>query len=253
MKRLSIILAIAALAVSCLDLEQKTELTFETNSTVNAYFKFIRVESGKLPLHTIMVADMNTEQMIIMLSLVGSNTGSIYDVIDNPNSDKAKAFTAAQQKYGDFNPTPSLFRYYTKRKGGGEWHLESGNCIYYAFSEQIAKITITSNVAWSDDYPAGKDLSPLFTAEFGSLSNYIKNGHDDNSYITCKEVVSDLTAAHFAPMLESDWNIYGGTDLSLSTMTLPEDYTQHTITIALTLDTGEVIEYTDRLVDIMLW
>jgi hypothetical protein len=36
-------------------------------------------------------------------------------------------------------------------------------------------------------------------------------------------------------------------------MTLPEDYTQHTITIALTLDTGEVIEYTDRLVDIMLW
>ena len=134
MKRLSIILAIAALAVSCLDLEQKTELTFETNSTVNAYFKFIRVESGKLPLHTIMVADMNTEQMIIMLSLVGKNTGSIYDVIDNPNSDKAKAFTAAQQKYGDFNPTPSLFRYYTKRKGGGEWHLESGNCIYYAFN-----------------------------------------------------------------------------------------------------------------------
>jgi hypothetical protein len=32
-----------------------------------------------------------------------------------------------------------------------------------------------------------------------------------------------------------------------------ENYYDHTITIALTLDTGEVIEYTERLSDIMLW
>lgn len=252
MKKFSIILAIAAMTASCLNSSKKTELTFESNSTVNAYFKFIRVEENKVPAHTVMVADITAENMVIMLSLAGSHIGSIYDVIDNPTSDKAKAFSELQKKYNDFNPTPSLFRFYSN-KSGGKWQLESGNCIYYAYGEQIEKISITSSAEWAADYPAGKELAPLFTAEFGSLSEYISSGYDDNSYIIRKAIVSELTAADFAPLLESDWNIYGGTDIALSTTTIPDNYYDHTITIALTLDTGEVIKYTDRLANIMLW
>ena len=98
MKKLSIILAIAALSVGCLGSVKPTEETFKTSSTVNAYFKFIRVEEGKMPMHTIMVADMGVERLDIMLSLVGNNIGSIYDLIDNPTGDKAKAFNEAQKK-----------------------------------------------------------------------------------------------------------------------------------------------------------
>ena len=253
MKKLSIIFAIAVMAVSCLSTAEPTELTFKTNSTVNAYFKFIRVVENKMPLHTIMVADMTIERMDIMLSLVGNNIGSIYDLIDDPTGDKAKAFNEAQKKFNDFNPTESVFRYYADRKGNGDWHLESGNCIYYAFGEQIEKITIKSNVEWAEGYPAGSDLSPLFTAKYGSLSDYIASGYDENSYIIRSTILSETTAADMAPLLESDWNIFGGTDLTLTTTTLPENYYDHTITIALTLDTGEVIEYTERLSDIMLW
>ena len=119
--------------------------------------------------------------------------------------------------------------------------------------EQIVKITIKSNVEWAEGYPAGSDLSPLFTAKYGSLSDYIASGYDENSYIIRSTILSETTAADMAPLLESDWNIFGGTDLTLTTTTLPENYYDHTITIALTLDTGEVIEYTERLSDIMLW
>ena len=253
MKRFSIIVAIAAFTASCLGTYNPTEETFTTNSTVNAYFKFIRVEEGKTPLHTIMVADMNIERMDIMLSLAGNSIGSIYDLINNPTGDKAKAFKEIQAKFNDYNPTPTVYRYYQNKKGEGEWHLESGQCIYYAFGEQISKITITSNVEWTADYPAGKDLAPLFTAEFGSLSKYIQSGYDPNSYLLQRGIVSELTAADFAPLVESDWNIYGGTDILLSTTTFPANYYDHTITISLTLDTDEVIEYKDRLANIMRW
>ena len=172
MKKLFIILATAALAASCLNPNTPTERTFETDSTVNAYFKFIRKEEGKLPLHTIMVADATIEELLIMLSLVGNNLGSIYDVMDNPNGDKAKAFLAAQEKFGDHNPNKSLFRFYENKKGG-EWQLESGQCIYYAFGEQISKITITSSRDWAPGYPAGTDLAPLFNAEYGALSRAV--------------------------------------------------------------------------------
>ena len=131
MKKLSIILAIAAMTASCLNSSKKTELTFESNSTVNAYFKFIRMVENEMPVHGIMAADTNTEEMVIMLSLVGDNIGSVYDVMNSPNGDKAQAYKAAQEKYGDFNPNPSVFRFYEKRKGGGEWRIESGNCVYY--------------------------------------------------------------------------------------------------------------------------
>ena len=68
-----------------------------------------------------------------------------------------------------------------------------------------------------------------------------------------RKIVSELTASDFSLMLEKDWNLYGGTDLSLHTSVLPDDYYEHKITIALTLDTGEVIEYTERLADVLLW
>lgn len=253
MKRFSIILAIAAFAASCLGTYDPTEKTFTTNSTVNAYFKFIRVEEGKIPPHTIMVADINIERMDIMLSLAGNSIGSIYDLINNPTGDKAKAFNQLQAKYNDYNPTPTVYRYFEDKKGNGEWRLESGQCIYYAFGEQISKITITSDVEWTADYPAGKDLAPLFTATFGSLSQYIQSGYDPNSYLLQKGIVSELTAADFAPLVESDWNVYGGTDILLTTTTLPQNYHDHAITISLTLDTDEVIEYKDRLSNIMIW
>ena len=253
MKKLSIILAIAALSVGCLGSVKPTEETFKTSSTVNAYFKFIRVEEGKMPMHTIMVADMGVERLDIMLSLVGNNIGSIYDLIDNPTGDKAKAFNEAQKKFNDYNPNQSVFRFYADKKGNGKWQLESGNCIYYAFGEQISKISITSNAEWTAGYPAGTDLAPLFTADYGTLSEYISSGYDDNSYIVRSSVVSEITAADMAPLLESDWNIYGGTDIQLTTTTIPENYYDHTITITLTLDTGKAIAYTDRLANILLW
>ena len=252
MKKLFIILATAALAASCLNPNTPTERTFETDSTVNAYFKFIRKEEGKLPLHTIMVADATIEELLIMLSLVGNNLGSIYDVMDNPNGDKAKAFLAAQEKFGDHNPNKSLFRFY-ENKNGGEWQLESGQCIYYAFGEQISKITITSSRDWAPGYPAGTDLAPLFNAEYGALSNYIQSGYDKESYLVHRGILGELTAKDFAPMLESDWNIYGGTDLALYTTTFPADYYDHTITVSLILDTDEVISYSEKLVDILMW
>ena len=253
MKRFSIIFAIAALAASCLGVYDPTEETFTTDSTVSAYFKFIRLEEGKIPPHTVMVADMGIERMDIMLSLAGNSIASIYDLINSPAGEKAKTFKEIQAKFNDYNPTPTVYRYFEDKKGNGEWRLESGQCIYYAYGEQISKITITSNVEWTADYPAGKDLAPLFTAEFGSLSKYIQSGYDPNSYLLQRGIVSELTAADFAPLVESDWNVYGGTDILLTTTTLPENYHDHTITISLILDTDEVIEYTDRLSNIMRW
>lgn len=252
MKKIFTILVIAAVAVGCLNSNKETDRTFEIDSTVSAYFKYIRVEKDKLPIHTIMVADVNTEEMVIMLSLVGNNIASIYDVMNNPGGEKAAEYKKAQEKFGDYNPTPSVFRFF-ENKNGGEWIIESGYCFYYAFGEQISQLSITSDRAWSNDYPAGKDLAPLFTAEFSSLSSYIAGGFKDSTATDVRKIVSELTASDFSLMLEKDWNLYGGTDLSLHTSVLPDDYYEHKITIALTLDTGEVIEYTERLADVLLW
>lgn len=253
MKKLFTILVAATLAAGCLQTETRTEETFETNSTVNAYFKFIRMVENEMPVHGIMAADTNTEEMVIMLSLVGDNIGSVYDVMNSPNGDKAQAYKAAQEKYGDFNPNPSVFRFYEKRKGGGEWRIESGNCVYYAFSEKVVSISITSDSEWTKDYPAGKELAPLFTVEYRTLADYIKDGFKDGTTTVRRAIVSELKAEEINPLLECDWNIYGGTDMSFHTSTLPEDYYKHKITIAFTLDTGEVVKYTDTIANILIW
>ena len=253
MRKLFTILAIAAVTVSCLGTKRRTEQTFEANSTVYAYFKYIRVEKDKLPIHNIMAADVSTEEFMIMLSLVGNNIGSIYDVMDNKYGEKAEAFRAAQEKFGDYNPHPSIYRYYEKGKNGGEWLIESGNCIYYAFGEQISKLTITSDRAWSADYPAGKDLCPIFTANFYALGEYVRSGFSSEANTLVRKIANELTPADFSLMIDSDWNIYGGTDLSLHTAILPEDYYEHTITVTLTLDTGEEIAYSDRIANLLPW
>lgn len=252
MKRFFIIVAAAALAMGCIPGDKRTEQTFEVSSTVSAYFKFIRVVEGELPIHNIMTADANSEEFLIMMSLAGNNIGSVYDITNNPTSEKALAYKEAQAKFGDYNPTPSVFRFF-ENKSGGEWILESGYCFYYAYGEQITKISITSDREWTKDYPAGKELAPLFTAEFASLSSYVSGGFKDSTETAVRKIVSELTAADLALMLESDWNIYGGTDISFHTSTLPEDYYEHEILISFTLDTGEVINYRERIADILLW
>ena len=252
MKKIFTILVIAAVAVGCLNSNKETDRTFEIDSTVSAYFKYIRVEKDKLPIHTIMVADVNTEEMVIMLSLVGNNIASIYDVMNNPGGEKAAEYKKAQEKFGDYNPTPSVFRFF-ENKNGGEWIIESGYCFYYAFGEQISQLSITSDRAWSNDYPAGKDLCPIFTANFYALGEYVRSGFSSEANTLVRKIANELTPADFSLMIDSDWNIYGGTDLSLHTAILPEDYYEHTITVTLTLDTGEEIAYSDRIANLLPW
>lgn len=246
MRNLFITIAVALLTVSCISGYKETDRTFTTNSTVNAYFKFVRVEEDKALPHAVISASISWEEMIVMLSLVGDHDGSIYDLIDNPNSDNAIAYKAAQEKFGDYNTNSSTFRYYTS-KSGNEWILENGPCYYYCFSEVISKITIKSSADWGADYPAGKDLSPLFTAEFASLADYVKRGFTGTPETYIKKVVSEITAADMALLMERDWNIFGGTDLTLTTTTVPENISDHTITISFTLDTGEVVSYSEDL------
>lgn len=253
MKKLLVILASAIVAVGCLGGSEKTDRTFTTNSTVSAYFKFIRVKEGKIPPHTVMVADLRYEELVVMLSLVGENVGSVYDLIDDPNGDKAIAYKDVQEKYGDYNPNPTTFRFYRDKKGSGEWMYESGECVYYAFSEQVTSISITSSIEWTEEYPAGKELAPLFIAEFSSLGNFVRNGFTGSPITTYRRIVSELTAEDMALLMESDWNIYGGTDLTLYTTTIPENIYDHILTITLTLDNGEKVIYKDKLANILLW
>ena len=253
MKKLLVILASAIVAVGCLGGSEKTDRTFTTNSTVSAYFKFIRVKEGKIPPHTVMVADLRYEELVVMLSLVGENVGSVYDLINDPNGDKAIAYKDVQEKFGDYNPNPTTFRFYRDKKGSGEWMYESGECVYYAFSEQVTSISITSSIEWTEEYPAGKELAPLFIAEFSSLGNFVRNGFTGSPITSYRRIVSELTADDMALLMESDWNIYGGTDLTLYTTTIPENIYDHILTITLTLDNGEKVIYKDKLANILLW
>ena len=64
---------------------------------------------------------------------------------------------------------------------------------------------------------------------------------------TVREVVSELDPATTALMLESDYNIYGGTDMTFYCYTIPEDLATHTITITLNLDSGSSVSYSTKL------
>ena len=246
MKKLAIILATILVAASCNGGYQPTDKTYTVNSTVNAYFTFIRIKENEQPFHNVIAARRSDEELNILLSLVGGFTGSVYDLMDDPFSTEAKAYEAAQEKFGDFNTNRSVYRYMTS-KGGGQWFLESGLCTYYCFSEQISDITITSDIQWTEGYAAGADLSDIFVVEFTSLAGYVKRGFTGTPHSSYRRIVSELDYSELALLVETDYNIYGGVDLSFTTSVMPENINLHTITITLTLDTGEQLKYSMKL------
>ncbi len=246
MKKLAIILATILVAASCDSGYTPTDKTYTTNSTVNAYFTFIRVKENEQPFHNVIAARRSDEELCVMLSLVGGFTGSVYDLMDDPFSKEAQAYEAAQEKFGDFNTNRSIYRYMTSKEGG-QWFLESGPCTYYCFSEQITDITITSNNQWTENYAAGTDLSELFVVEFTSLSGYVKRGFTGTPHSSYRRIVSELDYSELSLLVESDFNIYGGVDMAFYTDTMPENIDLHTVTVTLTLDTGENISYSIKL------
>lgn len=246
MKKLAIILATILIAASCTGGYQPTEKTFTVNSTVNAYFTFIRVKENEQPFHNVIAARRSDEELCVMLSLVGGFTGSVYDLMDDPYGKEAQAYEAAQEKFGDFNTNRSVYRYMTS-KNDGQWFLESGPCTYYCFSEQIADITITSDKQWAEGYAAGADLSELFVVEFTSLAGYVKRGFTGTPHASYRRIVSELDYSELSLLVESDYNIYGGVDLTFYSSVMPENINLHTITITLTLDTDEQLNYSMKL------
>jgi hypothetical protein len=245
------ILILAAMAVACSGRLEQTDRTFQAKSSVNAYFKYIRVVEGKLLPHPVIAADCSDEELKIMLSLVGEYAGSVYDLANAPYSQDAMDYERYQEKFGDFNPNASLYRYYTK-KGGGEWMLESGNCKYYAYCEHIVSIEITSDKYWADGYAAGTNLAPLFTVEYTSLADYVASGFTTAPVKVYREVVSELNREHTKLMMETDYNIYGGTDMAFFTSTVPENLPMHKVTITFNLDTGESISYSIKLTNLYM-
>jgi hypothetical protein len=252
MRKIFIVLLAAMCAAGCVAKFEPTDRVFKIGGTASAYFKFIRVEEGKTPIHPVIDADASYEELRVMLSLVGDYAGSIFDLMDNPYSASAMSYENCQEKFGDHNPTQTLYRYYSKA-GSGEWFYESGPCRYYCFAEQIKSIEITSDKYWSDGYSAGKNLAPLFTVEFDSLAEYVATGFKASYPVKrVREVVSELDPATTALMLEGDYNIYGGTDMTLFCYTIPEDLAMHTITITLYLDSGSSVSYSMKLNDLYL-
>lgn len=245
------ILILAAMAVACSGGLEQTDRTFQAKSSVNAYFKYIRVVEGKLLPHPVIAADCSDEELKIMLSLVGEYAGSVYDLVNAPYSQDAMDYERYQEKFGDFNPNTSLYRYYTK-KGGGEWMLESGNCKYYAYCEHVVSIEITSDKYWADGYAAGTNLAPLFTVEYASLADYVASGFTTAPVKVYREVVSELNREHTKLMMETDYNIYGGTDMAFFTSTVPENLPMHKVTITFNLDTGESLSYSIKLTNLYM-
>ena len=94
MKKLAIIIATILVAASCTGGYQPTEKTFTVNSTVNAYFTFIRVKENEQPFHNVIAARRSDEELCVMLSLVGGFTGSVYDLMDDPYGTEAQALLA---------------------------------------------------------------------------------------------------------------------------------------------------------------
>ena len=252
MRKIFVLILSALCAVGCVDKFEPTDRVFQASGTASVYFKYIRVEEGKQPLHPVIEADASTEELRVMLSLVGDYAGSIFDLMNDPFSAASLSYENCQEKFADFNPTKTLYRYY-KKSGAGEWFYESGPCRFYCFAEQIVGIEITSDKYWCDGYAAGANLAQLFTVEFMSLAGYVSSGYiTPQPAKTIRAVASELDRATTALMLEGDYNIYGGTDMTFTTFTLPDDLPMHTLTVTLTLDTGERLNYSIKLHNLYL-
>lgn len=243
MKKLLIVIAAAVAVVGC-DNEKITDKTFEVNATVEQYVFLTR--SNEAMLGDVLSASISGGELSIGLSLFGVPDCSIYSVYDN--DENASRYRQLQGKFSDYNTVKSTFRYYKNSTIDNGWRLESGECRYTCFSDKIEKITITSSHAWDASHHAGTELNDLFTVEFTTLYDYIKRGFIGTPTQKYKQVLSDIDAEYYSLIvLGSSDKPLNVENMLLRTTTLPSDYQKHTITVNLTLDTGEVIAYTKKL------
>lgn len=247
MKKILVVLAVVFTFISCYqDKDRATDRFIETNSTVEYYMPINRTNTSYF--NDVLNAAISDEEMMLFLNLASTDTFySIYDCEADPYGEAATKFKGYQQKFGDFNPITSVYRYFEKKKGGGNWILQSGVCKFFCYTDIISKITVTSDHDWNKNYPAGKDLSSLFIVEFSSMSAYVNRGFTGQPVTKYRQVLSDVKPEWYNMLLEDDFNVYAGQDIILYTSTMPEDGGKHTIKVTLTLDTGETIEYTHPL------
>lgn len=128
-------------------------------------------------------------------------------------------------KYGDLKP------------GGQCCHVDHG--IFFgtgaiAIAEAIDEIHIISSEKWDSSHAAGELLDDVYVAEYISYFPYIRNSYKANNPQTyCRKYFSEIRPGD----MYLSWNIV------LKPQILPESSGQHTLTVSIILDTGEVIEY----------
>ena len=229
MKRVLSILAVAVLLVSC-EKDHKTDKTVEVNATVLSYVSMVRGNSWMMG-DVVTIVPISDNALTISVTPYNYPEFSASSVYDGKGADK---YRELQIKYGDHNPTKSTLRLYDNRG----WVLESGVCNYDCYSDKINKISITSDKSWGENYPAGTDLAPLFTVEFSSLAEYVKQGFTGEISRNYSKVVSEVD-----PELYNLLNASKFSGLMFQSATFPADAREHTYTVTLTLDTGEQIAY----------
>ncbi len=229
MKRVLSILAVAVLLVSC-EKYHKTDKTVEVNATVLSYVSMVRGNSWMMG-DVVAIVPISDNALTISVTPFNYPQFSASSIYDGKGADK---YRELQIKYGDHNPTKSTLRLYDNRG----WVLESGVCNYDCYSDKINKISITSNKSWGENYPAGADLAPLFTVEFSSLAEYVKQGFTGEISRYYSKVVSEVD-----PELYNLLNASKFSGLMFQSATFPADAREHTYTVTLTLDTGEQIAY----------
>lgn len=227
------ILAFVLLLLAC-GKEQKTDKTFDANATVAQYVTMTR-DNGWM-MGDVLTVDIQGEVMNVFVSPFEMAECSVCDAYDGLSS--ANRYKELQQKFGDNNPNASTFRYYKNSTG---WRLESGVCKHSCYSDKINNIAITSNVSWGEQYPAGTDLAPLFTVEFSSLAEYIKRGFTGELATQYSEVVSQVNPEHYSLLCADKF-----AGLHFTTSHQPSDVSDMTISVTLTLDTGEKITYSGK-------
>ena len=223
-------MAVALLAVGCRESDQ-TDKKVEVNATVSNYISMVRGGNNWMMGDVVTIEPASGEGLTIFVtpfSYPECSAGSLYDGI------AADRYRELQLKYGDNNPTKSTLRFYNK----SGWKLESGICKYDCYSDKIDKIAITSDKSWGENYPAGTDLAPLFTVEFSSLAEYVKQGFTGEISRNYSKVVSEVD-----PELYNLLNASKFSGLLFQSATFPADAREHTYTVTLTLDTGEQIAY----------
>ena len=157
----------------------------------------------------------------------------------------ATRYAELREMYGDFNPVASDI-YVTNAHPVPKDAIFEDVCsvagpAHYGFvvAEKICALTITSNLDWDAEHPAGAVLNDLFEIHFDSIYPYVKGGFGDdiNSVVTrVKKPLKDLA--------EDDLWLCTLYDLNnIHTSTLPMVAGTHTIFVTLTLATGEQIEY----------